>query len=166
MPCIGTPKGSCGWNQSDRDAACVDGIVWQILLTTLSRCRWRFRGTRRSASSSAAEVPRCGRRTFAWRFAVSGDFSRGMGLPLWSRHALDKRCLKSSRHDLESSYAAKHRTSERSACIVAGRDPRSREGDLARKQPGKMGSRPAMKRFLPRTGLVRVPSRVPWSGSA
>jgi hypothetical protein len=50
-----------------------------------------------------------------------------------------KRCLKSSRHDLECWYAAKHRTSERSACTVAGRDPRSPEGDLARKQRAKWG---------------------------
>jgi hypothetical protein len=49
---------------------------------------------------------------------------------------------------------------------VAGRDPRSPEGDLARRQAGKMGSRPAMKRFLPRTVFSRVPSAFPWSTSA
>ena len=37
---------------------------------------------------------------------------------------------------------------------MAGRDPRSPEGDLARKQAGKIGSRPAMERFLPRTVFV------------
>ena len=67
--------------------------------------------------------------------------------------------------DVESGYAAKHRTREMSACIVAGSDPRSPEGDLARKQAGKRGSLPAMKRFLPRTVFVRVPSLVPWSTS-
>jgi hypothetical protein len=83
----------------------------------------------------------------------------------WVR-VFDQQPLKSCEHDLEFSYAAKHRTREQSACSMAGRDPRSPEGDLARKQAGKMGSRPAMKRFLPRTVFVRVPSRVPWSTSA
>ena len=77
-----------------------------------------------------------------------------------------RRCSADCEPDLESSYAAKHRTRERSAYSVAGRDPRSHEGDLARRQPGKMGSRPAMKRFLPRTVLVRVPSRLLSSTSA
>src|SRR5712692_5672812 len=49
--------------------------------------------------------------------------------------------------DLECSCAAKHPTRKRSGYSMAGRDPRSPEGDLARKQAGKMGSRPAMKRF-------------------
>ena len=107
-------------------------------------------------------------RTKNFRVAIcgSGGFSSGMGLLFWSRHAFDKRSLKSSKHDLECSYAAKYRTRERSAYSVAGRDPRSPEGDLARSEAGKMGSRPAMKRFLPRTVLVRVPSRVPSSTSA
>jgi hypothetical protein len=78
----------------------------------------------------------------------------------WAR-MLDKQPLKSCEHDLEFSYAAKDRARELSARIMAGRDPRSPAGDLARKQAGKMGSRPAMKRFLPRTVFVRVPSRGP-----
>ena len=76
------------------------------------------------------------------------------------------RCLRSVLNsDIQSSFAAKHRAREPSACIVAGSDPRSPEGDLARKQAGEMGSLPAMKRFLPRTVFVRVPSCVPWSTS-
>src|SRR5712692_4451244 len=95
-------------------------------------------------------------RTKNFRVAIcgSGGFSRGMGLPFWSRYVLDKRSLKSSMHDLECSYAAKHLSTKRREYIVAGRDPRSPEGDLARRQAGKMGSRPAMKRFLPRTVFV------------
>jgi hypothetical protein len=88
-----------------------------------------------------------------------------MEVPFQSTHVVDKESLMSCAHDLEFSYAAKYRTRELSACIMAGRDPRSPEGDLARKQAGKMGSRPAMKRFLPRTVFGGVPSFVPWSTS-
>jgi hypothetical protein len=89
-----------------------------------------------------------------------------MEVPFQSSQVLDKQSLKSCEHDLEFSYTAKDRARELSARIVAGRDPRSPEGDLARKQAGKMGSRPAMKRFLPRTVFVGVSLRVPWSTSA
>jgi hypothetical protein len=58
-----------------------------------------------------------------------------------STQVLDKHSLKSCEHNLEFAYAAKDRARELSARIVAGRDPRSLEGDLARKQAGKMGSR-------------------------
>src|SRR5438105_10661835 len=95
----------------------------------------------------------------------SGGFSRGMEVALQATQVLDKQSLKNCNH-LEFSYAAKRGTRELSARIVAGRDPRSPEGDLARSEAGKMGSRPAMKRFLPRTVFVLVPSRVPWSTGA
>lgn len=68
--------------------------------------------------------------------------------------------------DIGFSYAANPSTREPSAYILAGSDPRSPEGDLARKQAGKRGSLPAMKRFLPRTVFVRVPSFIPLSTSA
>src|SRR5207253_1864639 len=96
----------------------------------------------------------------------SGGFSRGREVPFQSRQVLDKQSRKSCEHNLEFSYAARYRARELSARIVAGRDPRSPEGDLARSEAGKMGSRPAMKRFLPRTVFVLVPSRVPWSTGA
>jgi len=67
-----------------------------------------------------------------------------MEVALQSTQVLDKHSLKSCEHNLEFSYAAKYRRRERSARILAGRHPRSPEGDLARKQAGKMGSRPAM----------------------
>src|SRR5438093_13697914 len=80
-----------------------------------------------------------------------GGFSRGMEVAFQSRQVLDKQSRKSCEHKLEFSYAAKQRRRERSARILAGCDPRSPEGDLARRQAGKMGSHPATERFLPRT---------------
>src|SRR5258708_4734470 len=43
-----------------------------------------------------------------------------MEVPFQSTHVLDKESLMSCAHDLEFSYAAKHRTRELSACIMAG----------------------------------------------
>src|SRR5947199_697180 len=83
----------------------------------------------------------------------SGGFSRGMEVALQSRQVLDKHSLKSCEHNLNSRTRQIPKTRAEHA-HPGGRDPRSPEGDLARKQAGKMGSRPAMKRFLPRTVLV------------
>src|SRR5438445_2961259 len=93
-------------------------------------------------------------KNFRMAICGSGGFSRGMEVGFQARQVLDKQSRKSCEHKLEFSYAAKHRRHERSARILAGRDPRSPEGDLARKQAGKMGSRRAAKRRPPGRGAV------------